>query len=92
VERETVEAVPVPLKLTVCGVLLALSAILTEAARAPDAVGVKITVNAQFALAATLVEQVFVEDGIEKSPEFVPLMVMPVKVRDAVPVLLTVMV
>jgi hypothetical protein len=90
VERETVEAVPVPLKLTVCGLLLALSAILTEAVRAPDAAGVKTTVNVQFALAATLVVQVFVADGVEKSPEFVPVTVMPVRVRAAVPVLLRV--
>jgi len=68
VERETVEAAPVPVRLTVCGLLLALSVMVTVPVRDPAAVGVKVTVNVQLAPAATLEVQVFVEAGIAKSP------------------------
>jgi hypothetical protein len=90
VERETVEAVPVPVKLTVCGLPLALSVMVTAPVRDPAAVGVKVTLIVQFEPAATLVVQVFVEAGIEKSPESVPVRVMLVKVSEAFPVLLMV--
>jgi hypothetical protein len=51
---------PVPVKPTACGLSLALSVILTEAARVPIAEGVKVTLMLQFAPAATEVPQVFV--------------------------------
>jgi hypothetical protein len=51
---------PVPLRDTVCGLPEALSAILIEAARVPEAAGVKVTLMLQFAPAATLVPQLLV--------------------------------
>ncbi len=45
-------AVPVPVKLMVCGLPAALSAMETEAIRVPVAVGVKVTLRVQFAPAA----------------------------------------
>ena len=57
----------------------------TEALRLPVAVGVKVTLIVQFAPAATLAPQVLV---CEKSPLFVPVIVMPepLKVSVALPV------
>jgi hypothetical protein len=52
---------PVPVSVIVCGVPVALSEMVTEAARAPVAVGVKVTLIAQFPLfAATELPQVLV--------------------------------
>jgi hypothetical protein len=51
---------PVPLKLTVWGLPLALSATETDALREPVAAGVNVTLMAQLAPAATLLPQVFV--------------------------------
>ena len=51
---------PVPDNDTVCGEPVALSAILMEAFRVPDAVGLKVTEIVQLAAAATDVPQVFV--------------------------------
>src|SRR6266571_268662 len=51
-ERLTPGAVPVPLKLAVCGLPAALSATLRVPLRAPVAVGVNVTLMAQLALAA----------------------------------------
>ena len=56
-ERLTAGAVPVPERLTVCGLPLALSVMLTEAARLPVAVGVKVTLMPQFAPAPTVLPQ-----------------------------------
>jgi hypothetical protein len=53
-------AAPIPVKLTVCGLLLALSVIVTEAVRVPAAVGLNATFIAQFAPATRLVPQVLV--------------------------------
>jgi len=50
---------PVPVRVTVRGVLLLL-AMLMEPGRVPVAVGVKVTRIAQLLLAATLLPQVFV--------------------------------
>jgi hypothetical protein len=61
-----------------------LFAIESEAARAPVAAGVKVTLRVQLDPAATLVPQVFVW---LKSPLFVPVIVMLVMLSDAVPVL-----
>src|SRR5271157_1291853 len=87
VEREAVGTAPVPLKLTVCGLLLALSVMVRVALREPAAAGVKLTVIVQFPPELTLAPQVFVW---EKSPMFVPVMVMPEMASVAVPVLLSV--
>jgi hypothetical protein len=57
-DKET--AVPVPLKLTLCGLLLALSVRVSEPVRLAAAVGVKVTVMVQLAPAARLVPQVLV--------------------------------
>ena len=59
-ERLTRAAVPVPERLTVCGLPLALSMMLTEAVRLPLAEGVKITLIVQWALAATELPHVLV--------------------------------
>ena len=59
-ERLTTAAVPVPERLTVCGLPLALSVMLTEAVRLPLAEGVKVTLIVQLAPAATELPQVLV--------------------------------
>ena len=82
-ERLTTGAVPVPVRLTVWVAGLALSAVVKEPLREPLAVGVKVLLRVQLALAATLEPQVLVW---EKSP----LTVMLVMLRVALPVLLRV--
>lgn len=52
--------VAVPEIATVCGLPLALSAMETEAVRVPVAVGLKVTLIAQLALAASVAAQVLV--------------------------------
>jgi hypothetical protein len=67
---------PVPVKLTDCWLLAMLpasSVMVTEAVRVPDAVGVNVTLIAQFVPAARLVPQLF---DCEKSPALVPVMPM----------------
>ena len=59
-ERVTPGAVPVPERLTVCVLPLALSVMLTEAARLPLAEGVKVTLIVQFLPGATELPQLFV--------------------------------
>jgi hypothetical protein len=54
------ELVPVPDKPTVCGLLAALSVMVSDALRLPVAVGVKVTLIVQFAPAATLDPHAFV--------------------------------
>ena len=51
-ERVTAEVVPVPLRLTVCGLPAALSVTLTAALLAPVVVGVNVTVRVQVPLTA----------------------------------------
>ena len=53
-------AAPVPVSGTVCGLPVALSAMLTLAVRAPDADGVNVTLMVQLEPAATEVPQVLV--------------------------------
>jgi hypothetical protein len=53
-------AAPVPLRGTVCGLPLALSAIETDAVRVPLAAGLKMTLIVQLAPAATVLPQVLV--------------------------------
>jgi hypothetical protein len=57
---DVVPAAPVPVRLTVCGELAALSVMVTEALRVPDAAGVKVTSIVQLLPAATLVPQLLV--------------------------------
>ena len=86
--RLTLGAVPVPLNPTSWGLPLALSVRVRLPERLPVAVGVKVTLITQLLLAATgaLVLQVVPLAAIAKSP----VTAMPVKVRDAVPLLVTV--
>ena len=77
-----------PLKLTVCGLPLALSVSVRLPERLPVALGVNVTLIAQLLPAATgvLVLQVVPLAATAKSPIAARL----VKVRDAVPLLVTV--
>jgi hypothetical protein len=87
-DKLTTGAVPVPLKLTICGLLLALSVNVRLPERLPLAVGVNVTLITQLLLAATgaPVMQVVPLPTTAKSP----VAAMLVKVKDAVPLLLTV--
>jgi len=87
-DKLTVGPVPVPLKLTVCGLPLALSVSERLPERLPVALGVNVTLIAQLLPAATgaLVLQVVPLAATAKSP----VAAMLVKVKDAVPVLVTV--
>jgi hypothetical protein len=80
-------AVPVPVRLTVCGLPAALSETLTVAVRVPAAVGVKVTLIVQLLFAATELPQVF---DSAKSPVLVPVMLMLVMLKLEFPVLLKV--
>lgn len=75
--------VPVPERLTVCGLPVALSTTEIDAFLIPEAVGVKITEIVQFDPAATDVPQVLV---CEKSPALAPVIVMLVIASAALPV------
>jgi hypothetical protein len=75
---------PVPERLTVCGLPLALSAMLTSAVRVPPAEGVKVTLIVQSAPAATELPQLFVS---AKSLALVPVTVRLVMLKVEVPVL-----
>jgi hypothetical protein len=79
-ERLAVAAVPVPVKLTVCGLPAALSKMLTVAVRVPAAVGVNVMLIVQLPPAATELPQVVVSG---KSPGLSPVtikLVMPKRV------------
>ena len=82
-ERLTVGPLPVPVRVTVCGLLGRLSAMLTEAARGPVAVGENFTIIAQLAFCASELPQLF---DSEKSPALAPVRPMLVMVKLAVPV------
>jgi len=82
-ERLTTGAVPVPVRLMVWVAGLALSVMVTAPVLVPAAVGLKVTLRVQVALAATLEPQVLVR---EKSPLTVILLML----RVALPVLLRV--
>jgi hypothetical protein len=58
--RLTAGAVPVPERLTVCGLPAALSEMLTDAVRVPVAVGLNVTLIVQLPPAATELPQVLV--------------------------------
>ena len=85
----TAGAVPVPVRLTVCGLPVALSVRVTAAVRVPLAVGVKVTLIVQLAPAATELPHVLV---CAKSPGFVPVSARLVTLKAELPVLFSVMV
>jgi hypothetical protein len=80
-------SVPVPERLTVCGLARALSVMLTEAVRLPLADGVNVTLMVQEAPAATDLPHVFVS---AKLLLLVPLIARLVILNVALPVLLRV--
>ena len=82
-ERLTEEPVPVPVRVMVCGLPLALSVMLTEAVRVPAAAGVNVTLIVQLLFAATELPQVLVW---LKSLAFVPVSEMLVMLKLAFPV------
>ena len=69
-EKLTVDEPPVPVRLAVRGLPVALSVMVTVALRVPAAVGLKVTLMVQLAPTARLVPQVLVE---AKSPLLVPV-------------------
>ncbi len=79
--------VPVPARLAVCGLPVALSLTASVADLGPLAVGANVTLIAQVVPAATLVPQLLVWT---KSPLFVPVIVMPLMDSAALPVLASV--
>jgi hypothetical protein len=82
-DRLATGAVPVPLRLAVCGLPVALSLTDNVALRNPVATGLKVTLMVQLPAAATLVPQLFVW---VKSPGFVPAIEMLLIVSVALPV------
>ena len=86
-ETLTRAAVPVPERLAVCGLPLALSVMLTEAVRLPLATGVKVTLMVQLAAAATELPHVLVW---AKSLALVPVRATLVMLKAVLPVLLRV--
>ena len=81
-------AVPVPVRLMVCGLPVALSVRVTAAVKEPLAAGVKVTLTVQLAPAATLAPQVLVW---AKLPALAPVSAWLVRVYAALPVLFTVL-
>src|SRR5208282_1140618 len=78
-------ALPVPVRLMLCGLPLALSAILTEAVRLPSAAGLNVTLKVQLPpFAATELPQVLFVRG-EKSPLLAPVTEMLVMDRVTLP-------
>jgi hypothetical protein len=90
--RPTVAEVPVPMRLTAWGLPAALSAMLTEAARLPEAEGVNVTVIVQVPLAATEPGERGHVVVSPKSPALVPVTEMLVMVILPLPVFVRVMV
>ena len=82
-DKLTRGAVPVPVKLTVCGLLLAVSVIVTVPFSVPVAVGVNVTLIAQAPPAARLAPHVLVWEKLAPTA-------MLVMVSVAFPVLVTV--
>jgi len=80
-------ATPVPFKLTVCGLPVALSVKASVAMRDPIAVGAKLTLRVHLAPAATLEPQVFV---CEKSLGSAPPIAMLEMLSEALPVFVSV--
>jgi hypothetical protein len=79
--------VPVPVRATDCGLPFKLSAIEMVAARTPVPVGVNFTISTQLAFGGIVLPQLFVS---EKSLALVPVIEMPLSVKLADPVFVTV--
>jgi hypothetical protein len=88
-EKLTAGAVPVPLKVTVCGLPLALSVKTSEALKLPVVAGVNVTLTAQV-LPGVTVAPVQVSALLAKSLGFVPPRAAVEMLRLLVPVLVTV--
>jgi hypothetical protein len=88
-DKLTTGPVPVPVKVTACGLPAALSVRFNVALRFPTADGVKLTLTEQVPLGATAAA-VQVSEISEKSPVFVPPTVTAEMARFAVPELVTV--
>ena len=86
----TTGVVPLPLKVTVCGLPLALSVMDTLALRLPLALGVKVTLIVQEAPAANVLELLGQVLVWAKSPLLVPVKAMLLMVRAALPLLVNV--
>ena len=86
-DRLAATAVPWPVRLTLCGLPVALSVMASEAARPLAAEGVKETLMVQLAPAATEPPQLL---DCAKSPAFVPETAMPLTVNAALPELVRV--
>ena len=80
-------ALPVPVRLTACGLLGALSVIVTEAVRVPGAVGAKVTLTVHVPPGPTELLQVLVA---AKSPPFAPVARMLLIFKVAFPLLVRV--
>jgi hypothetical protein len=83
-------AVPVPLRVVVCGEPLALSATEREAVKLVAEAGVKVTEMVQLASAASVWPQVVAAEFTAKSVELVPVMLMLVIESGAFPVFISV--
>ena len=88
-ERLAADAAPVPERLTLCGLPVALSVRVTAAVRVPAAVGLKVTLIVQLAPAATLDPQLLV---CAKSLALAPETAMLVMLKAALPELVRVIV
>jgi hypothetical protein len=86
-ERLAIAVVPVPVRLTVWGLLATLSVRVTVAVRAPLAAGVKVTLIVQLVPAATELPHVLVS---AKSLALAPVTARLVTLKAALPVLLKV--
>jgi hypothetical protein len=86
-ERLTPGLAPVPERVTVCGLPLALSATLSAAVKEPLAAGVKVTLIVQLPPAATLAPQLLL---CAKSMGFAPVSAIPLILKAPLPVLLKV--
>jgi hypothetical protein len=86
-DRETAGAVPVPLRLVVCGLSLALSLTDKLAVRAPVALGVKVSVIVQAPLAVKVAGQLLV---CAKSAALTPVMKIELMARAPLPLFVSV--
>ena len=86
-ERLTWPERPVPVRVTVCGLPVALSVMVTAAVSVPTSEGLKVTLIVQVPFAATELPHVLVW---VKSPALVPVTEILVKVKLAFPVLVRV--
>jgi hypothetical protein len=84
-----VDCTPVPVKLIVCGLPDALSAIESVDCRLPLAFGEKVIVTKQL-LFAGRITPLHPSDEIEKSPAFVPEMLAEMLEREAFPVFVSI--